>query len=146
MCACGHHLPQGGNFINVKRARFSYECPFSSYFSALVQKFRTKNARINVDEIDGRWQFTQHFMSSLYAHISQKHKKDWQLDCFYSLLGSGREKLLIKCWGNWLHVAISTTFYEQNLSCKSLMCSVSVLWGHWNRAEVGNFFSIAGHN
>jgi hypothetical protein len=48
----------GVNFINVKtRAFFVRKLrfgSFSSYISALVPKFRTKNARVNVDEIDTR--------------------------------------------------------------------------------------------
>ncbi len=32
-----------------------------------------------------RCQFHQCFMSSFYAHRSQKHKKGWQLDCIFLL-------------------------------------------------------------
>ncbi len=43
---------------------------FSNYVLALVPKFRTKNARVNVDEIDGRGRFQQYFMHSFYVCIS----------------------------------------------------------------------------
>jgi len=46
----------GVSFINVKCTNFSYETSFfgsfSSYVSALAPKFHTKNARVNIDEID----------------------------------------------------------------------------------------------
>jgi len=37
-------------------------------------------------------QFHQRFTHSFYARRSQKCKKDWQLDCFFTLLGSARVK------------------------------------------------------
>jgi len=55
----------GVNFINVKRTNFLYETSFfgsfSSYVSALAPKFCTKNARVNVDEIDTRELFLSSF-------------------------------------------------------------------------------------
>ncbi len=49
---------EGVNFINVKRACFFVRKlhfgSFSGYVSALAPKFRTKNVRVNVDEIDTR--------------------------------------------------------------------------------------------
>jgi len=50
------HLLSGVNFINIFRALFSYQSPFlaafPSYILALVPKFCTKNACVNVDEIE----------------------------------------------------------------------------------------------
>ncbi len=47
---------------------------FSSYILALAPKFCTKNALVNVDEIDGRCQFHQHtnvlFAAFLYLQFS----------------------------------------------------------------------------
>ncbi len=48
----------GVNFINVLITNFSYERPFWQLFletfQPLAPKFCTKNASVNVDEIDGR--------------------------------------------------------------------------------------------
>ncbi len=43
-----------------------------------------------------RCQFHQYFTSSFSAHRSQKHKKDWLLDCIFVLLGSVRTKAACK--------------------------------------------------
>ncbi len=64
----------GVNFINVKCTNFSYERPFlaafSRYVSALAPKFCTKNACVNVDEIDGWGQFYQQaYAQLLHSHL-----------------------------------------------------------------------------
>jgi hypothetical protein len=48
------------NFINVFRALFSYKCRFSSFFYVRTY-VHTKKERENVDEIDSKCQFYQHF-------------------------------------------------------------------------------------
>ncbi len=65
---------------------------FSNYVLALAPKFRTKNARVNVDEIDGRGQFHQRFTSSFYVVRSQKHKKDSQDVSLFALVVSAHIK------------------------------------------------------
>jgi hypothetical protein len=44
----------GVNFINVKRARFLYECRFGSFFKYVTcMMFVRKTRAYNIDEIDG---------------------------------------------------------------------------------------------
>ncbi len=45
------------------------------------------NVSLKHDMNQHRCQFHQHFMCSLYARRSWKRKKDWQLDCLFTILG-----------------------------------------------------------
>ncbi len=54
---------------------------------AAQKTFVQKNCVYNVDEIDTRSLFHQHFMSSFYVCRSQKCYKNWRLDCIFCLLG-----------------------------------------------------------
>ncbi len=57
VCKMLMKLTKGVNFINIFRAHFCTNVlfvAFSRYVLALAPKFCTKNARVNVDEIDGR--------------------------------------------------------------------------------------------
>ncbi len=68
----------GVNFINVKRANFSHKHCFCSFFQLCFgfgKKFVRKRRAYNVDEIDGRCQFYQHFIKSFQKCRSQKCKK-----------------------------------------------------------------------
>jgi len=52
-----------------------------------------KNNRKSRSRSSGTWcQFHQHSMYNFYACRSRKRKKDWQLDCLFTLLGSVRVK------------------------------------------------------
>jgi len=51
----------GVNLLNILRTNFSYERCFSSYVLALLKNLYEKTRVYNVDEIDYRCQFHQHF-------------------------------------------------------------------------------------
>jgi len=60
-------LTLGVNFINVFARFFRTNVHFSSYILALAPKFCTKNVSINIDEIESRCQFHQHFYVQIFC-------------------------------------------------------------------------------
>ncbi len=66
----------GVNFINVLRKHFSYERHFGSFFSSYMYvvkaaktMFVRKICTFNIDEIDYRRQFHQHFLWAFFIQI-----------------------------------------------------------------------------
>jgi hypothetical protein len=68
-------IPSGVNFINIKRASFSYECHFSSYALALSKNLYQTRAN-NVDEIDS-WTGFIHYGTQLMPSIGFLSKNWW---------------------------------------------------------------------
>jgi len=61
--------------------RKSFLAAFSSYVLALAPKFCTKNTRVNVDEIDGRWHgVALHFWMWQLLSISFSSHRNFSLD------------------------------------------------------------------
>ncbi len=61
------HFSPAVNFINVKSTNFLYECCFLKLHLAWRQKFVRKMHAKNVDEIDTRSQFHQHFVLGFFV-------------------------------------------------------------------------------
>jgi len=105
------------NFINVFRALFSYERPFSRYVLALAPKFCTKNTRVYVDEIDpwGRrklmirilihlsWRAYQFQINKSLCECNLKFYLNILLSmldrifCFFALIGPFIQNDLLSC-------------------------------------------------
>jgi len=71
-----------------------------------------------------RCRFHQHFMSGFCTSRSQKHKKDWRLDCLFALLGSAGVKALHKM------LMKLTPFLVNCLSISSTVLPLSILLSH----------------